>query len=112
MQPGEHRQNSMSVGPDDRSLSAPVAAPRGRLRAAMVTGLAVVLVASALGFVGFLAQLRGTEIRPARNADGIGLILLKSFILINCLTIKRVYSKTFIITSKIQNYERIHVLKY
>jgi uncharacterized SAM-binding protein YcdF (DUF218 family) len=61
----------MSAEPDDRSLSAPVAAPRGRLRAAMVTGLAVVLVASALGFVGFLAQLRGTEIKPARNADGI-----------------------------------------
>ena len=28
-------------------------------------------VAAAVGFVGFLSQLRGAEIKPARNADGI-----------------------------------------
>jgi uncharacterized SAM-binding protein YcdF (DUF218 family) len=33
--------------------------------------LAIVLVAAATGFVGFLAQLRGAEAEPAHRADGI-----------------------------------------
>ena len=33
--------------------------------------LAVVFVGAAIGFVGFLSQLRGAEIKPDRNADGI-----------------------------------------
>ena len=36
-----------------------MAASRGWLRAAVVAALAVVFVAAAIGFVGFLSQLRG-----------------------------------------------------
>jgi uncharacterized SAM-binding protein YcdF (DUF218 family) len=61
----------MSPQPDDRSPKAPIAAPRRWLRAALVAMLAVVFVGAAIGFVGFLSQLRGAEIKPDRNADGI-----------------------------------------
>jgi uncharacterized SAM-binding protein YcdF (DUF218 family) len=61
----------MSKQPDDKSPKAPIAARRGWLRAAIVAGLALVFVAAAIGFVGFLSQLRGAEMKPARNADGI-----------------------------------------
>jgi uncharacterized SAM-binding protein YcdF (DUF218 family) len=61
----------MSPQPDDRSPKAPIAAPRRWLRAALVAVLAVVFVGAAIGFVGFLSQLRGAEIKPDRNADGI-----------------------------------------
>ncbi|HTB02032.1 MAG TPA: YdcF family protein [Bradyrhizobium sp.] len=61
----------MSSLPDDSSPTAPAAAPRGRLRAALVAAIAVVFVAAALGFVGFLSQLRGAEAEPASHADGI-----------------------------------------
>ena len=47
------------------------AKPRSRLRAALVAALAVVFVGAAMGFVGFLSQLRGAEIKPAATADGI-----------------------------------------
>jgi uncharacterized SAM-binding protein YcdF (DUF218 family) len=36
-----------------------------------VTGLAIAVVVAAAGFVGFLSQLRETEAKPARTADGI-----------------------------------------
>src|SRR6202048_2110177 len=61
----------MSPQPDDKSPDAPMAAPRGWLRATIVAGLAIVFVVSGIGFVGFLSQLRGSEVKPARNADGI-----------------------------------------
>src|SRR3981081_4488004 len=64
----------MSLQPNDKSPKAPgapVNAPRGWLRAGIVAALAVVFVAAAIGFVGFLSQLRGAEIRPDRKADGI-----------------------------------------
>src|SRR6202789_4088721 len=61
----------MSLQPDDKSPKAPIPAPRRWLRAAVVAVLAVVVVGAAIGFVGFLSQLRGAEIRPERNADGI-----------------------------------------
>jgi uncharacterized SAM-binding protein YcdF (DUF218 family) len=65
----------MSLQPDDTSLNAPGTAlmppPRRSLRAVIVAVLAVVFVGAAIGFVGFLSQLRGAEIRPDRNADGI-----------------------------------------
>jgi uncharacterized SAM-binding protein YcdF (DUF218 family) len=61
----------MSSQGDDISPNAPVAAPRGFLRAAVVAGLAVVFVAAAAGFVGFISQLRGAEAEPASHADGI-----------------------------------------
>jgi uncharacterized SAM-binding protein YcdF (DUF218 family) len=49
----------------------PRAAPRSRLRATMVVALGVVFVGAAVGFVGFISQLRGAEIKPAATADGI-----------------------------------------
>jgi uncharacterized SAM-binding protein YcdF (DUF218 family) len=61
----------MRLQPDDKSPNAPHAAPRGWLRAAIVAGLAIVFVGAAIGFVGFLSQLRVAEIRPERKADGI-----------------------------------------
>src|SRR3984957_15182106 len=61
----------MSLQPDDKPPDAPVAAPRGFLRAMIVAVLAVVFVATSIGFVGFISQLRGAETRPAHTADGI-----------------------------------------
>jgi uncharacterized SAM-binding protein YcdF (DUF218 family) len=55
----------------DTSPQAPAAAPRSWLRASVVAMLAVVFVTAAIGFVGFLSQLHGIEIKPARRADGI-----------------------------------------
>src|SRR4030081_995773 len=61
----------MSLEPDDRSPRAPLPAQRRWLRAGVIAVLAVVFVGAAIGFVGFLSQLRGAEIRPDRKADGI-----------------------------------------
>ena len=61
----------MSLQIDDSSHNAPAAPPRGWLRATIVATLAVLFVATAAGFIVFLSQLRGVEIKPARNADGI-----------------------------------------
>ena len=61
----------MSLQPADTSPEAPATAPRRWLRAAIVAVLAMVFVGAAIGFIGFLSQLRGAEIRPDRNADGI-----------------------------------------
>jgi uncharacterized SAM-binding protein YcdF (DUF218 family) len=58
----------MSLHHDDMPPSAP--RPR-RLRATAVAALALLFVAAAIGFVAFLSQLRGTEVKPARDADGI-----------------------------------------
>jgi uncharacterized SAM-binding protein YcdF (DUF218 family) len=57
--------------PDDTSPQAPAAAPRSWLCACVVAMLAVVFVTAAVGFVGFLSQLHGTESKPARRAEGI-----------------------------------------
>jgi uncharacterized SAM-binding protein YcdF (DUF218 family) len=46
-------------------------APRKRWRGIVVGALAVAFVATGAGFIGFLSQLRGTETKPPRNADGI-----------------------------------------
>src|SRR6202521_6153844 len=61
----------MSLQPDDSAPDAPVTPPRGWLWATVVVALALVFVAAAIGFVGFLSQLRGAEKRPDRSADGI-----------------------------------------
>ncbi|MBN8991113.1 MAG: YdcF family protein [Rhizobiales bacterium] len=61
----------MSVQSDDTSPKAPAARPRGWLRATIVGVLAIGFVGAAVGFVAFLSQLRGVEVKPARNADGI-----------------------------------------
>jgi uncharacterized SAM-binding protein YcdF (DUF218 family) len=58
----------MSLYDDD---TPPVAARRRRLRAAAVAALALLFIGAAIGFVGFLSQLHGTEVKPAREADGI-----------------------------------------
>ena len=61
----------MSLQPDDKSLNAPGSARRGWLRATIVAVSAIVFVTAAIGFVGFLSKLRGAEMKPASNADGI-----------------------------------------
>jgi uncharacterized SAM-binding protein YcdF (DUF218 family) len=61
----------MSLQPDDKSLNVPGPARRGWLRAAFVAVSAIVFVTAAIGFVGFLSKLRGAEMKPASNADGI-----------------------------------------
>jgi uncharacterized SAM-binding protein YcdF (DUF218 family) len=61
----------MSSSPDHLATQAPVAAPGRLLRSAIVAALAIMFVGAAVGFVGFLAQLRGAEIRPSQTADGI-----------------------------------------
>jgi uncharacterized SAM-binding protein YcdF (DUF218 family) len=61
----------MSLQPDDKAPNAAMSAPRGWLRAVVVAVLAIVFVSAAIGFVGFLSQLRGAEMKPASPADGI-----------------------------------------
>src|SRR3954447_3390234 len=61
----------MRVQADDRSPEPAGPPQRGRLRAVAVATLVIVFVGAAVGFVAFLAQLRGVEAQPARNADGI-----------------------------------------
>jgi uncharacterized SAM-binding protein YcdF (DUF218 family) len=65
----EDHQNHMSLPSDDTSPNG--ARPRGWLRATIVATLAIAFVVATVGFVGFLSQLRGVEVKPARNADGI-----------------------------------------
>src|SRR6202140_285655 len=61
----------MNLQSDNTVQQAPNPAPRRWLRAAVVAMLAIVFVAAAIGFVGFLSQLRGAEVKPDRKADGI-----------------------------------------
>jgi uncharacterized SAM-binding protein YcdF (DUF218 family) len=68
---GRDRQSVVTPLPADKSNAAPAAAQRGRLRATIVAALAVGFAATAIGFVGFISQLRGAETRPSRTADGI-----------------------------------------
>ena len=60
----------MTTQSDDRSPNASSRAPRRRFRALVVLPLAF-LAAIALGFIVFVSQLRNTETRPERRADGI-----------------------------------------
>jgi uncharacterized SAM-binding protein YcdF (DUF218 family) len=57
--------------PADQPKASPAAAPRGRLAAAIVAVLAIMLAAATAGFAGFISQLRGSEAKPSRTADGI-----------------------------------------
>ena len=61
----------MSSQSDDIATEAPDAAPGRLLRSAIVAALAIMFVGAAVGFVGFLSQLRGAEIKPSQTADGI-----------------------------------------
>ena len=60
----------MTAQSDDRSPNAAARLTRGPLRLAFAAIAAVVAVVVA-GFAGFLFNLRGTEVRPERKADGI-----------------------------------------
>src|SRR6266567_3356740 len=61
----------MGLQHDDTSPNAPAARQRGWLRATIVAALAITFVGAGVGFIAFLSQLRGVEVKPARNADGI-----------------------------------------
>jgi uncharacterized SAM-binding protein YcdF (DUF218 family) len=61
----------MKLQSDDKAPKAPLVAPRGWLRVCVLAILAIVFVAAAIGFIGFLSQLRGAETQPDRKADGI-----------------------------------------
>src|SRR3979409_98061 len=61
----------MKLQSDDKAQKAPLVAPRGWLRVCVLAILAIVFVAAAIGFIGFLSQLRGAETQPDRKADGI-----------------------------------------
>ncbi len=61
----------MTSQSDDKSPNAPVRAKRGFLRVTAVSFLAILLVGAAIGLIAFLSQLRGSEIKPERQADGI-----------------------------------------
>ena len=50
--------------------AAAPARPRGFVRALIVAALAVAFFGAALGFIGFLSQLRVAELKPSSNADG------------------------------------------
>ena len=61
----------MCLQPDDTSPKGHAAQARGWLRVVIVVPLALAFVAAAVGFIGFLSQLRGVETDPPHNADGI-----------------------------------------
>ncbi|MGY3693244.1 uncharacterized SAM-binding protein YcdF (DUF218 family) [Bradyrhizobium sp. USDA 3240] len=61
----------MSLQPDDTSPKGHAAQARGWLRVVIVVPLALAFIAAAVGFIGFLSQLRGVETDPPHNADGI-----------------------------------------
>jgi uncharacterized SAM-binding protein YcdF (DUF218 family) len=61
----------MNPPPAEGPEAAPSAAPRRRLGVTVLTILGVAVVGAAIGFAGFLSQLRDTEAKPSRTADGI-----------------------------------------
>jgi uncharacterized SAM-binding protein YcdF (DUF218 family) len=62
----------MSLKSDDKANDAPLAARRsGLLRVIVAVTLAVASGGAAIGFFGFLSQLRGAEVPLDRRADGI-----------------------------------------
>jgi uncharacterized SAM-binding protein YcdF (DUF218 family) len=61
----------MRLQADDKAPNASMPTPRGWLRAGVVVALLTAFVGMAIGFVGFLSQLRGAETKPASAADGI-----------------------------------------
>jgi uncharacterized SAM-binding protein YcdF (DUF218 family) len=61
----------MTSPSDDIATKAPDVAPGYWLRTTIVAVLAMMFVGAAVGFIGFLSQLRGAEIKPEQTADGI-----------------------------------------
>jgi uncharacterized SAM-binding protein YcdF (DUF218 family) len=57
--------------PDRRATATTAPRRRGWLRATIVVFSTIAFMAAAIGFVGFLSQLRTGELKPAKNADGI-----------------------------------------
>src|SRR4051812_29771926 len=57
--------------PSDERPAATKAPRRGWLRAAIVLLFTAMFMVAAIGFIGFLSELRTTELKPIRNADGI-----------------------------------------
>jgi uncharacterized SAM-binding protein YcdF (DUF218 family) len=57
--------------PSADPATKPPATRRSLFGPAVVAALAIAFVGAAIGFVGFLSQLRGAEARPAQAADGI-----------------------------------------
>jgi uncharacterized SAM-binding protein YcdF (DUF218 family) len=64
-------QNPQDATRPPQGLEPPQGSKPGSLRAAIVAVLAMVFVGAAVGFVGFISQLRGVEMKPAGTADGI-----------------------------------------
>src|SRR4051812_22091689 len=56
---------------DDMPPTKSLHAAAARVCAGLVAILAVGFFAAGVGFVGYLAQLRGAEVKPERQADGI-----------------------------------------
>lgn len=75
MGPRARRQGfaGQRMGPeiDDSSRRLPLIVMVGRTFAGVVATLAIGFFVAAVGFIGFLSQLRGAEIKPERKADGI-----------------------------------------
>lgn len=62
----------MNSSRDQHRIDISSARPRRRsLRSAVLAVLATGFVGVVIGFIGFMFQLRGAEIQPARHADGI-----------------------------------------
>jgi uncharacterized SAM-binding protein YcdF (DUF218 family) len=57
--------------PTAKATAKPTKAAPSWLRGTLVAVLAAAFVGAAVGFVGFLSQLRGAESQPAQTADGI-----------------------------------------
>jgi uncharacterized SAM-binding protein YcdF (DUF218 family) len=57
--------------PTAEATAKPTKAAPSWLRGTLVAVLAAAFVGAAVGFVGFLSQLRGAESQPAQTADGI-----------------------------------------
>ncbi len=62
--PDQHLAETSAQHPPARSR-------RGWIGAAIVMALALSFVGAGIGFIGFLSQLRATEMKPSSNADGI-----------------------------------------
>jgi uncharacterized SAM-binding protein YcdF (DUF218 family) len=56
---------------DDTPPNPPFYAAVGRFCAGVVAVLGIGFIVAVVGFVGFLSQLRGVEVKPERKADGI-----------------------------------------
>ena len=61
----------MTSHSDDTSPNAPFYATARRIYAAAVAVMAITFVLAAVGFVAFLSQVRGVEMKPEGRADGI-----------------------------------------